>query len=1506
MKARRFGAILATLVSAAAWLNASAAWYDNPSIVKKVPVAQNVKTHPHFINKSADDSLLLVNLNASDDNAAPVLLIDMASLADRSVAADEVAMSRPVSKPSEGFGSGWKGGAVSAKLGIALIGGGTSSETCAIATKGETWTKGAGLKPLATSNGYRIDGLDFSADSQYLYSNFYADQNGGETGQNKILRWTYDAANNQLVLDREYTTSLTRIRNISVHTVNGRELVYCGEGKGTSLAAKVVAIDVSGDTWIEHEVSSGISGLAGNITNVKLSNEDDANPVMYVLGRDGKLAVCKLAADGLSVAGMLRTFTSAEMLALAGGLSGEDEFVNFEVAKDGKTAFLIKRIDTTNANLCVLASPAYIESDGTQFINTGYYVKPTSRIELDFAFVDFANTTDYIQCRLFDNAAHQSTPSICAAVYVGGNANDYSLAACVGDCGSFSGVWTSNSGIGTKGAYCDSTKRTVVCDELNKRIAIKVDGAEVWYNDQSSARTFANTATRPLGLFGRTQNASGTTCDDQSRIRVYGFRIYESDALVHDYIPAIKNGVAGLLDSITGTFLYDTRMTAVGTFACGGDIETVDDPYVESDGTSAINLGIVVSPKLKIQVDYAFTDASDPTPDGSSHYQQHLLGPSGLSPSTAVYINGSGNVTIGSGDSWSASTYSSTAIAADTNRRTIVIDNAAQKWAYMTGVTTNWYYNTTADLTKTGTRPIALFGHPSNDAATSFQKLSKAKVYGLKIWFDGVLVRDLAPRCIDDVAGFEDLVSGDFFTCSGLTASANAPTELAGPGADDDPYIESDNTTRSFFDTHYFPGKKTKIEVDFRQTKLANGKDCVFGNYGSTFSILLYGSVDANTLVGTYVLCGRDEGYSRQELSPQVPVDLKRHKAVIDVPKKHMAMYAADGTLQGEGKMPSSWAHTVTAASWPIALFGSCENKYGTSAKQRVYARIYGAKIWESDDDGATYTLVRDFKPMVQGGVAGFYDEVSKKFNAGEALKAGGKIQECAEEYIENNTTSKGSFDTGLKVTDQTKVICDFMPLSDAVQKFPFEAGDSTSAASGKMFMRTYGNGNGNYAYSCGTALWVESTVPFRPYVRRELTLDAKSKQFIIGSPYGNAVQTMTIGSFNCPDESSNTLKIFSNGTSNGNYLQGRLYGFKVYNGDTLVGNYVPICQGGTYGLADKISGKVLAMASGSVAFGGDTDNGNLNDSFFDAPMRDEDAYIQSDGTQAINLGYFTTPNTRYEIDYRFTEVVAQARPFGQATSKLSAEFYVQGTLNLNFGVGDKNASGSWTGQPTDTQADTERHLAVLDFANRECGYSGKGLYAFTAATICTQTADYPMWLFAKGTNANGGYSNHAKMRLYAFRIYEAGVLVHEYLPYKNGETVGLYDTVTGDVTLNSVDGANAFVYGGGMGYGKFAGVKTVLTAAPGDTSVKVRRTVTLTAFAPGAVRYVWTRNGVVLAGATGSEVTVVWERPKAVGGTPVVYGVTPVFLKGGVEVLGEEASAEVTMLPLGMVLILR
>lgn len=1476
MKAKRFGAILATLVSAAACLSASAAWYDSPSIVKKVPLAKDSPTNPHFINKSEDDSILLVNVQ-SDGDKAPTLLFDISSLAAPSVAAEDVNVAKPVSKPSDGYGAEWKGGAVSAKLGIALMGGGNSSETCAIATKVVSWVKGAGLKPLSTANGYRIDGLDFSGDSSYLYSNFYADQNGNKTQQGKLLRWIYDAQAGKLVLNCEFQTSLTRIRNISVHTVNGKELVYCGEGTSTNAAAKVIAIDVSGDTWTEHVVSSGIEGLTGDITNVKLSNENDAHPVMYVLCDSGKLAVCRLAADGLSVAETVKTFDAAALHALAGGTT-KANFRSFEVTKDGKTAFLVNRIDDKNANLCVLGTSAYIESDGTQFMNTGYYPSGKTKIEVDFQLTSLKVTEDCV----FGNYGGNDD-NFTVLLYANPDKTNFQLAG-------KDGTW---QGVNTKVAV-DTARHMVVIDVPKKQGTLYAPGGlvegTVAFNDEW---TYNNTAIWPIAFFASCDHASGTSARQGVKAKIYGAKIWESEdggasyTLVHSYMPVVKGGIAGFLDSVTGDFLYDTRTTGAGTFAYGGDIETIDDdPYVESDGTSAINLGVSASPKLKIALDYALLEGNE--------LQSRLLGEDSVTsaPRISIYINNSGNISLASGDSWDAE---STGVATNTARRTAIIDNVAGKWAFMTGVTTNWSVSGKADLTKCATRPLAIFGNTNADDGSVFKQCTKMKVYGLKIWAGGELIRNLAPRCIDGVAGFEDVEGGGFYTCDGLVASENTAKEMTGPA-----YIESDGTKYSILDTRYFPNYKTKVEVDFQMVSVQSGV-VPFGEYGASgFTMFLFCNTETPVKFRPQA---QDATYKSSIDTPKLTCDVARHKLVMDVPARNIEMQRPGGAVEVKGRMPDSETYTGTS-SWPLTLFGSASNAYGTTQKN-AKARIYDVKIWESDDNGKTYTLRRHFKPALQGGIAGFYEEITGKFNSGEGFKAGGKIDECDETYIENNTSSKGSFDTGLKVTDKTKIVCDFMPLIVKNQMFPFEAGDSVTATNDqkRMFMRTYGSGSGYYAYACGGQLWKGSSIAFRQHIRRELTLDAKNNKFVIGSPYDNAVQTMTIAAFDCPNESSNTLKIFSNGTANGNYLQGRLYSFKVYEDDKLVGDYVPICQGGTYGLVDKVSGKVLTKASGSVAFAGLTSNNALNEAFFEEPMRAEDAYIESDGSQAINLEYYTTPNTRYEIDYQLTNRSKQYRPFGEADTSvqnLHAELYVQDSLNVAFGVGDK-----WKGHATGVASDTDRHVAFIDFANRECGYSGYKIFAFDSAVVCKNTAVVPMWLFAKGTNATGGYSNRAKMKLYAFRIYEAGKLVHEYLPYKNGDTVGLYDTMTGDVITSTVSESNAFTYGGGHGYGKFAGVKTVLTTEPADVSVKPRRTATLTAFAPGAVRYVWTRNGVVLAGATGSEVTVVWERPKAVGGT-LVYGVTPVFLKDGVEVLGEEASAEVTMLPLGMVLILR
>jgi hypothetical protein len=215
--------------------------------------------------------------------------------------------------------------------------------------------------------------------------------------------------------------------------------------------------------------------------------------------------------------------------------------------------------------------------------------------------------------------------------------------------------------------------------------------------------------------------------------------------------------------------------------------------------------------------------------------------------------------------------------------------------------------------------------------------------------------------------------------------------------------------------------------------------------------------------------------------------------------------------------------------------------------------------------------------------------------------------------------------------------------------------------------------------------------------------------------------------------------------------------------------------------------------------------------------------------------------------------------------------------------------------------ADLKRHVATLDIKNMAYSIATDGETSLSGpiTNACTETAGHPLAIYAKATNAGGtAFSGLAKMRLYSARIYESDVLVHEFLPYKNGAVIGLYDTVTGTVKTDALSSAAAFKIGG-MGVD---GGGSAFEVAPQNTTVGFNKTATLTAYAPGAVSYRWTKDGATIAGATGGSLTVAWEK------TPrqSVYAVTPVYSVNGKAVEGTPTTATVENLPRGTMIYIR
>ena len=345
--------------------------------------------------------------------------------------------------------------------------------------------------------------------------------------------------------------------------------------------------------------------------------------------------------------------------------------------------------------------------------------------------------------------------------------------------------------------------------------------------------------------------------------------------------------------------------------------------------------------------------------------------------------------------------------------------------------------------------------------------------------------------------------------------------------------------------------------------------------------------------------------------------------------------------------------------------------------------------------------------------------------------------------------------------------------------------------------------------------------------------------------------------------------------------------------------NYVPYVKDGVAGLRDTVSGGFI-MASGKVAFtaGGDiASNGR------------SDAYLESDKTQAINIGYLMKGSlSRVECDFAFTDCTTnstgttgyQQRPFGQDSGGgLLYALYINGSGNFMYGFGNTFINNHGPG----TAADTKRHTAVIDGYHNHLYWITDGVTNKTydiSGDAHGNDSTWPMGIFATPNNqAATAWRNPSKMKFYSLRIYESDTLVHEYLPYSDNGVPCLYDTVDKVVKKDARNG-NAFVLGG-MGV---EGAEKWVKPLPATASLSEGESVTLTAAAAGAIRYQWTLNGEEIEGATGETCTATWR--KGYHDTPDIYTCTAIYDVFGVETEGDTVTCEVSNLPNAFVLIVR
>lgn len=826
------------------------------------------------------------------------------------------------------------------------------------------------------------------------------------------------------------------------------------------------------------------------------------------------------------------------------------------------------------------AEDPYVEADGSQFVNLGYYVNPKSHVELDYALIETGDYLSYKGLRLLDNnPTKQGQKALSLMYYAQGN-EAATMAFSFGDradSGAVEGIWTSATDIrlaqGTPGGYCDAVRRRVVVDVPTKTTALYEGESVCWAYVHNRATTA--TSKYPLCLFGQPDNANATTRGTNGfKARIYGLKIAEDGVVLYDFKPVRKGDTVGLYDEQTGTFLYDTRPTNAGVLIASANLpEIEDEPYIQSTRASGVNTRFFTQPGMKIEIDYAFTDVSDPTPTESSHYQQRLFGQDTANPTVSVYINGNGVISIGSGDTFKAvvSGYNP-----DLKRHTMIVDYQTGKYSYKQGVTVWKEADLSSETTRnnTATRPIGLFGSVSSDAATSFKDCSKARIYRARFWNgEGMLKHDYVPYKKGDVYGFKDLVDGAFICdeCRAaadqrLSGSANVPSEAA------DPSIISNGTSDQHIDTGYRVTDKTRVEVDFAQLtakQFSGHNQGIFGSYGDQINMLLYSNAGDGMVYSFNVGTSTPD----RRVGMDVYSALARRTAIFDAKNSQVIVRTGDFTNQVI-KVTADISGRTNARTLPLLGYDN-DGAYGAL---QPHARLYGCKIYEDDK------LVSDFVPAIQDGRVGLRDRVTQRFvtTACATPLAADAVTEPAWPFIQANGTQ--GINTGYKMKSTSRAEIDFAYT---------EARPSNSAiigAWGCTNNRSVGfiNGSGFFAMTiCGSswATYYNDPATKADTKRHTAVLDAYHK-IVRYQTNGADVYTKTFTYSDADHPAEHPLGIIAGvndvaGTSFTQKSKAKVYAFRIYESDKLIHNYLPYTDGTVVGLKDAISGGVITSTVG-------------------------------------------------------------------------------------------------------------------------------------------------------------------------------------------------------------------------------------------------------------------------------------------------------------------------------------
>lgn len=737
----------------------------------------------------------------------------------------------------------------------------------------------------------------------------------------------------------------------------------------------------------------------------------------------------------------------------------------------------------------------------------------------------------------------------------------------------------------------------VYTKELSKDTNIhnlKMDTVNSTFNydgDVSSYNQAAFDCNLNYYLFGRNDYLSGTFSVTYAKMKMYKCQLYASGELVRDFIPVLDwNMVPCLYDKVTGTKFYNE---GTGEFNYGRKIYPVE--YIESTGTQYIDTGVCLSNNHSVEISFQMTVTGQKrtgifgglcnanTVSSESDYGRYGM----LTHyNNAYYEAGYGKTNVVQN------------VGTQNLNKRLFYQNKNK--LYMDGTLVKTF--------SAATFRMGLSAYLGGFRYTSYTP-SKAKYYYSKWWDDTTLVRDYIPAIDENGVGFWfDKITHTIYDNAGTGSFLSGPllnqylpdlmlmkkaTMMTSHKYNPLKYLESTGT--QYIDTGYIPTANTSFELsgvdmDYNSgtTRFGSRVDAKNENYcltaiASNDFRFTYGSGQSTTSI-QYI-------YNTHKLAKKVSFSASTKVCTITF---------NDDTIESS---PAFNATPLTSSAQSIYLFAFNNNGSAVLGTSKVSA----LRIFEGN------TLVRDMIPVLDtNGIPCMWDRVTNKlfYNQGTGTFAYEEWDYTPCDFVYANGNAYTS--TMLYGNSDTKMEMVFDITAQSTQNRGV-MGSRGNSANSQLLAIGYGTSvlasdfnNSSYATYRSFIIYDLNT-KYRVYTSKE-------KRSIVVADTGVVLdENNTL----CSDNMSTGALLLGAETGLNYRHVGNIYSAKIWDGDILIRDYIPVVDGDNKGgFYDKCL-NVISYSIGSSDFVGHIVEGGVDYRVV--------TYLESAPTSTANGPYINT-----------------------------------------------------------------------------------------------------------------------------------------------------------------------------------------------------------------------------------------------------------------------------------------